>query len=55
MYQISFEESELVESYIIMKYGKTTLRGIYNKGVGEEKNTRKILNTTIKKNHVLTG
>ena len=37
MYQVSLEESELDESYTILKFSRTTLRGIYNKGVGEAK------------------
>ena len=49
MYQISLEESKLVASYTILKFSRTILRGIYNKGVGERKGTIQILNTTIKK------
>ena len=48
MYQISLQGSELVESYNIMKYDKTTLREIYSKDVEERVGTRKFLNTTIK-------
>ena len=41
MYQISFQGSELVESYNILKYDKTTLRGIYSKDVEERVGTQK--------------
>jgi hypothetical protein len=40
MCQVLIEESELSESYIILKFSSTTLRGIYNKGVGERKNIK---------------
>ena len=49
MYEVSPEVNELVESYTILKYSRTTLRGIYNKYVGEGEGIRKILTTTIKK------
>ena len=49
MYQVSLEENKLVESYTILKCGRTILRGIYNKSVGEWEGTRKILNSIIKK------
>jgi hypothetical protein len=39
VYQVSFEESELGDSYSILKFNMTTLRGIYNKDVGERKGT----------------
>ena len=39
MYQISLKKSELDESYTILKFSRTTLRGIYNKNVGEGKGT----------------
>ena len=42
MYQVSLEESELFKSYTIMMYGRTILRGNYNKDVGEGVGTRKI-------------
>jgi len=38
VYQVLIEESKLGESYIILKFSRTTLRGIYNKNVGEGKN-----------------
>ena len=49
MYKISLEESELIESYTILMYGRTTLRGIYNKGLEKMDGTRNFLNITIKK------
>ena len=33
------KNSWLVVSYTILKFGRTSLRGIYNKGVEEGKNT----------------
>ena len=35
MYQISLEEHELVVSYTILKFSRTTLREIYIKSVEE--------------------
>lgn len=49
MYQVIFEGSDLVESYTILKFSKTILRGICNKNLGEGKYIVKNLNTTIKK------
>lgn len=49
MYRVSFEVNELIESYIILKFNRTTLGRIYNKGVGEGKDIIKFINTTIKK------
>ena len=49
MYQVSLEGSDLVESYTILKYNKTILRRIYNKGVREGEDTRKIFKNYYKK------
>ena len=37
MYQVLLEGSELFKTYINLKYSKSTLIRIYNKGVGEMK------------------
>lgn len=43
MYQISLEGSALVKRYIILKYSRSTLRRIHNKGVEEREGTRKYI------------
>ena len=48
MYLISLNENMLVVSYIILKFGMTTLKEIYINSEGEEKYSINFLNTTIK-------